>query len=74
MKDHSDLINHKCITHPHSNSHLFVFFLLLILLHLCISLLQDYDMDIYLLMAWRDARLFNPYDKPILVKVRSRRL
>lgn len=26
-------------------------------------------MDIYLLMAWRDARLFNPYDKPILVKV-----
>ncbi|GMS87137.1 hypothetical protein PENTCL1PPCAC_9312, partial [Pristionchus entomophagus] len=29
---------------------------------------MDYDMDIYLLMAWRDARLFNPYDKPILVK------
>ena len=25
-------------------------------------------MDIYLLMAWRDARLVNPYDKPILVK------
>ncbi|KAK6023662.1 Neurotransmitter-gated ion-channel ligand binding domain protein, partial [Ostertagia ostertagi] len=29
---------------------------------------MDYDMDIYLLMAWRDARLVNPYDKPILVK------
>ncbi|KAE9550514.1 hypothetical protein FO519_006265 [Halicephalobus sp. NKZ332] len=29
---------------------------------------MDYDMDISLLMAWRDARLFNPYDKPILVK------
>ncbi|GMR39670.1 hypothetical protein PMAYCL1PPCAC_09865, partial [Pristionchus mayeri] len=29
---------------------------------------MDYDMDIYLLMAWRDARLYNPYDKPILVK------
>lgn len=25
-------------------------------------------MDIYLLMAWRDARLVNPYNKPILVK------
>uniref|UniRef100_A0AC34RN54 Neurotransmitter-gated ion-channel ligand-binding domain-containing protein n=1 Tax=Panagrolaimus sp. JU765 TaxID=591449 RepID=A0AC34RN54_9BILA len=29
---------------------------------------MDYDMDISLLMAWRDARLVNPYDKPILVK------
>ncbi|KAH7724601.1 CBN-LGC-45 protein [Aphelenchoides avenae] len=29
---------------------------------------MDYDMDIYLLMSWRDARLVNPYDKPILVK------
>ncbi|CAP38187.1 Protein CBR-LGC-45, partial [Caenorhabditis briggsae] len=29
---------------------------------------QDYDMDIYLMMSWRDARLVNPYDKPILVK------
>uniref|UniRef100_A0A1I7WXC8 Neur_chan_LBD domain-containing protein n=1 Tax=Heterorhabditis bacteriophora TaxID=37862 RepID=A0A1I7WXC8_HETBA len=29
---------------------------------------MDYDMDIYLMMAWRDARLVNPYDKPILVK------
>ncbi|KAI1728207.1 neurotransmitter-gated ion-channel ligand binding domain-containing protein [Ditylenchus destructor] len=29
---------------------------------------MDYDMDIYLLLAWRDARLVNPYDKPILVK------
>lgn len=25
-------------------------------------------MDIYLLMSWRDARLVNPYNKPILVK------
>lgn len=25
-------------------------------------------MDIYLILAWRDARLVNPYDKPILVK------
>jgi hypothetical protein len=25
-------------------------------------------MDIYLLMSWRDARLVNPYKKPILVK------
>uniref|UniRef100_A0A183UU37 MACPF domain-containing protein n=1 Tax=Toxocara canis TaxID=6265 RepID=A0A183UU37_TOXCA len=29
---------------------------------------MDYDMDIYLMMAWRDARLVNPYQKPILVK------
>ncbi|KIH53468.1 hypothetical protein ANCDUO_16403, partial [Ancylostoma duodenale] len=29
---------------------------------------MDYDMDIYLMMSWRDARLVNPYDKPILVK------
>ncbi|KAI6170026.1 Glycine receptor subunit alphaZ1 [Aphelenchoides besseyi] len=29
---------------------------------------MDYDMDIYLIMAWRDARLVNPYGKPILVK------
>ncbi|CAD5209660.1 unnamed protein product [Bursaphelenchus okinawaensis] len=29
---------------------------------------MDYDMDIYLIMSWRDARLVNPYDKPILVK------
>lgn len=33
-----------------------------------LSPLQDYDMDIYLMMAWRDARLVNPYNKPILVK------
>lgn len=32
------------------------------------KLYQDYDMDIYLMMAWRDARLVNPYQKPILVK------
>uniref|UniRef100_A0A914RG06 Neurotransmitter-gated ion-channel ligand-binding domain-containing protein n=1 Tax=Parascaris equorum TaxID=6256 RepID=A0A914RG06_PAREQ len=31
-------------------------------------ILPDYDMDIYLMMAWRDARLVNPYQKPILVK------
>ncbi|PAV79540.1 hypothetical protein WR25_20895 isoform E [Diploscapter pachys] len=29
---------------------------------------MDYDMDIYLLMSWRDARLVNRYDQPILVK------
>ncbi|CAJ0608677.1 unnamed protein product [Cylicocyclus nassatus] len=29
---------------------------------------MDYDMDIYLMMSWRDARLVTPYDKPILVK------
>ncbi|VDM97349.1 unnamed protein product, partial [Onchocerca ochengi] len=29
---------------------------------------MDYDMDIFLMMAWRDARLVNPYQKPILVK------
>ncbi|TMS32284.1 hypothetical protein L596_000148 [Steinernema carpocapsae] len=29
---------------------------------------MDYDMDIYLMMGWRDARLANPFDKPILVK------
>ncbi|CAD5213552.1 unnamed protein product [Bursaphelenchus xylophilus] len=29
---------------------------------------MDYDMDIYLIMSWRDARLVNPYGKPILVK------
>uniref|UniRef100_A0A915ECT9 Uncharacterized protein n=1 Tax=Ditylenchus dipsaci TaxID=166011 RepID=A0A915ECT9_9BILA len=29
---------------------------------------MDYDMDIYLILAWRDARLVNPYGKPILVK------
>uniref|UniRef100_A0A914UNG4 Uncharacterized protein n=1 Tax=Plectus sambesii TaxID=2011161 RepID=A0A914UNG4_9BILA len=29
---------------------------------------MDYDMDIYLLMAWRDPRLVNPFDKPILIK------
>ncbi|KAI6174649.1 Neur-chan-LBD domain-containing protein [Aphelenchoides bicaudatus] len=31
---------------------------------------MDYDMDIYLLMSWRDARLVNPYNKPILVERR----
>ncbi|KAI6240539.1 Glycine receptor subunit alphaZ1 [Aphelenchoides fujianensis] len=29
---------------------------------------MDYDMDISLIMSWRDARLVNPYGKPILVK------
>ncbi|KAK6104391.1 Neurotransmitter-gated ion-channel ligand binding domain family protein [Brugia pahangi] len=29
---------------------------------------MDYDMDIFLMMAWRDARLVNPYEKAILVK------
>ncbi|KAK0394170.1 hypothetical protein QR680_000601 [Steinernema hermaphroditum] len=29
---------------------------------------MDYDMDIFLMMGWRDARLVNPFDKPILVK------
>lgn len=29
---------------------------------------MDYDMDIFLMMAWRDARLVNPYQKTILVK------
>ncbi|CAG9532178.1 unnamed protein product [Cercopithifilaria johnstoni] len=29
---------------------------------------MDYDMDIFLMMAWRDVRLVNPYEKAILVK------
>uniref|UniRef100_A0AC35TLJ4 RING-type domain-containing protein n=1 Tax=Rhabditophanes sp. KR3021 TaxID=114890 RepID=A0AC35TLJ4_9BILA len=29
---------------------------------------MDYDMDIYLIMAWRDIRLKNNYSSPILVK------
>uniref|UniRef100_A0A0N4Z3Z1 Neur_chan_LBD domain-containing protein n=1 Tax=Parastrongyloides trichosuri TaxID=131310 RepID=A0A0N4Z3Z1_PARTI len=29
---------------------------------------MDYDMDIYLIMAWRDVRLVNNYSSPILVK------
>uniref|UniRef100_A0A915Q0D9 Neurotransmitter-gated ion-channel ligand-binding domain-containing protein n=1 Tax=Setaria digitata TaxID=48799 RepID=A0A915Q0D9_9BILA len=29
---------------------------------------MDYDMDIFLMMGWRDARLVNPYEKAILVK------
>lgn len=33
-----------------------------------LNFLQDYDMDLYLIMSWRDARLAHNLNSPILVK------